>query len=338
MEDMNKRVENLLEPSDELVADIAKLNGDILFLGAGGKIGPSLAALCRKAIDKSGIPRKIIGVSRFSEPGLKEQLEKIGVDIHPADLLDEEALKLVPEAENVIYLAGTKFGTSGRESFTWAMNTYLPGRIAEKYRKSRIVVYSTGNVYPYTPVISGGADEETTPAPIGEYGQSCLGRERIFQHFSQKYQTPLVIYRLNYANDLRYGVLLEIAKAVKNQTPFDLSAGHVNVIWQGDANEMALRSLLHCSVPAKILNITGPETAPVRWIAEEFGKIFKKEPLFSGEEQPSALLSNAAESFRLFGYPKVSLKEMIELTAEWLLEDRETINKPTHFQERKGNY
>lgn len=338
MQDINKQVEKLLEPSNELVADMAKIKGDILFLGIGGKIGPSLALLCRKAIDRSGISRRLIGVSRFSEPGLKEQLERVGVETHAADLLDEEALKFLPEAENVIYLAGTKFGTSGRQSFTWAMNTYLPGRIAEKYKSSRIVVYSTGNVYPYTPVISGGADEETAPAPIGEYGQSCLGRERIFQHFSEKYQTPVLIYRLNYANDLRYGVLLEIAKNVKNQLPVDLSTGHVNVIWQGDANEMAIRSLLHCNVPAKIVNITGPETARVRWIAEEFGKIFQMTPLFSGEESASALLSNAAESFRIFGYPKVSLKEMIQLTAAWLLEDGETINKPTHFQERKGNY
>lgn len=338
MQDLNQRVEELLEPSEQLIADIAELSGDILLLGVGGKVGPSLARLCRRAIERSGTHKKVIGISRFSEAGLQGKLEAEGVETHSADLLNDEVLQSLPEVENVIYLAGTKFGTSGRESFTWAMNTYLPGRVAEKYKRSRIVVYSTGNVYPFTPVYSGGADEQTPPAPVGEYGQSCLGRERIFEHFSKKYETPVLIYRLNYANDLRYGVLLEIAKAVKNGQPVNLSMGQVNVIWQGDANEMAIRSLRHCSVPAKILNITGPETVSVRWMAQEFGKLFHTTPHFTGEEQESALLSNAAESFRLFGYPSVSLKEMIELTAEWLIQDKETINKPTHFQERAGKY
>jgi nucleoside-diphosphate-sugar epimerase len=218
------------------------------------------------------------------------------------------------------------------------MNTYLPGRVAEKYKDSRIVVYSTGNVYPYTPVASGGATEETSPAPVGEYGQSCLGRERVFQHFSSVYGTPLLIYRLNYAIDFRYGVLLEIAKSVFAGKPVDLATGHVNVIWQNDANEMAIRALLHCESPSKILNVTGPETVSVRWLAEEFGRLFGQKPEFVNEEQPTALLSNAAESFRLFGYPRVCLKQMIGITATWLAEGGDTINKPTHFQERQGQY
>jgi nucleoside-diphosphate-sugar epimerase len=200
------------------------------------------------------------------------------------------------------------------------------------------VVYSTGNVYPFTPVTSGGADENTIPAPIGEYGQSCLGRERIFQYFSEKYKIPLLIYRLNYANDLRYGVLVEVAKSVMGRQPINLQTGHANVIWQGDANEITLRSMLKCSLPGKILNVTGPETVSIRWLAEEFGKVFNTEPILTGEEQPAALLSNAAESFRLFGYPKVSLKQMIALTAEWLVQNGDTINKPTHFQEREGRF
>lgn len=338
MKKIDSIVEDLLQPSDALIADIAKLKGDILILGVGGKIGPSLALLARQAIERSGVPRKVIGVSRFSESGLKEQLEKNGVEIHQADLMNENDLQALPDVENVLYLAGTKFGTTGKEAFTWAMNAYLPGRVAEKCRNSRIVVYSTGNVYPYTNIAAGGATEEVPAAPVGEYGQSCLGRERLFEHFSNKYQTPLLIYRLNYANDLRYGVLVEIAKAVKEKRAIEVSTGHANVIWQGDANEIALRSFLHCSVPAKILNVTGPETASIRWMAEEFGKIFKETPVFTGQEEPTALISNAAESFRLFGYPRVSLKEMIELTAEWLLNDGATIYKPTHFQERKGNY
>jgi nucleoside-diphosphate-sugar epimerase len=338
MQDIHTHVNKLLQPSDTLVADMAALEGDLVILGVGGKIGPSLARLAKQAIDRSGVPRKITGISRFSEPGLKASLEKDGIETHTADLMDEAALQSLPYAPNVLYLAGTKFGTTGKEPFTWAMNTYLPGRVAEQYKAARIVVYSTGNVYPFTPVGSGGADESCAPAPVGEYGQSCLGRERIFQHFSEKYSSPLLIYRLNYANDLRYGVLLEIAKAVKEERAIDLNMGHVNVIWQEDANEFALRALHHCSQPARILNITGPETASVRWLAEMFGKIFGKTPLFTGEEQPTALLSNAAESFRLFGYPKVALTRMIQLTADWLKAGGTTIGKPTHFQEREGQF
>lgn len=338
MKNIQSAVDRLLQPSPALVADIAKLKGDILILGVGGKIGPSLARLTRQAVNLSGVPRKVIGVSRLTEPGLKEYLHASGVETIAADLMNEADLAALPDAANVLYLAGTKFGTTGKEAFTWAMNAYLPGRVAEKYKRSKIVVYSTGNVYPFTPVISGGADEKTPPAPVGEYGQSCLGRERVFEHFSNQYNTPILLYRLNYANDLRYGVLLEIAKSVLAEKPIDLRMGHVNVIWQGDANEMALRCFHHCSAPAKFLNITGPETAPVRWIAEQFGRILQKTPQFVNEEQPTALLSNAAESFRLFGYPKVGLLQMIGLTAEWLAQGGDTIQKPTHFQERAGKF
>lgn len=338
MNNIQSTVDRLLQPSPALVADVAKLEGDILILGVGGKIGPSLARLARQAVDLSGIPRKVTGVSRLTEPGLKEELASYGVETIAADLMNENDLAALPDAPNVLYLAGTKFGTTGKEAFTWAMNAYLPGRVAEKYKNSKIVVYSTGNVYPFTPVFSGGADENTPPSPVGEYGQSCLGRERIFEHFSNQYGTPILVYRLNYANDLRYGVLLEIAKNVAAEKPIDLRMGHVNVIWQGDANEMALRSFHHCSAPAKFLNITGPETASVRWIAEQFGKLMNKTPQFVNEEQPTALLSNAAESFRLFGYPKVGLLQMIALTAEWYAQGGATIQKPTHFQERAGKF
>ncbi|GAB2778305.1 NAD(P)-dependent oxidoreductase [Rhabdobacter roseus] len=329
---------DLLKPSDTLVAELASLDGDLLILGAGGKIGPSIARLARQALGQAGVPKRVIGVSRFGEPGLAQQLNEEGIETIVADILDDAQLQALPLVKNVLYLAGTKFGTTNREPYTWAMNTYLPGRVAEKYRDSRIVVYSTGNVYPYTSVLSGGATEAHRAEPVGEYGQSCLGRERIFQHFSSVYGTPLLIYRLNYAIDFRYGVLLEVAKAVLAGQPIDLSTGHVNVIWQGDANEMALRSLLHCEAPSKILNITGPETVSLRWLAHEFGAHFQQVPTFIHEEQPTALLSNAAESFRLFGYPRTTLKQMIQITADWLLKGGETINKPTHFQERKGNY
>ena len=330
--------EQLLKPSDALVNDIAQLEGDIIILGAGGKIGPSIARLTRQALDLAGKTNRVIGISRFSEAGLQQELNNDGIETIAADILDDAQLQALPEAPNVLYLAGTKFGTKNNEPYTWAMNAYLPGRVAQKYKNSRIVVYSTGNVYPYTPVGSGGATEETKPEPVGEYGQSCLGRERMFQHFSSVYGTPLVLYRLNYAIDFKYGVLLEVAKSVLAGKPVDLSTGYVNVIWQSDANEMAIRALLHCESPAKILNITGPETVSVKWLATEFGKQFDKTPEFTNEEQSTALLSNAAESFKLFGYPKVALKQMIEITANWLIEGGETINKPTHFQERKGQY
>jgi len=330
--------EQFLKPSDALVNDIAQLEGDIIILGAGGKIGPSIARLTRQALDFAGKTNRVIGISRFSEAGLQQELNNDGIETIAADILDDAQLQALPEAPNVLYLAGTKFGTKNNEPYTWAMNAYLPGRVAQKYKNSRIVVYSTGNVYPYTPVGSGGATEETKPEPVGEYGQSCLGRERMFQHFSSVYGTPLVLYRLNYAIDFKYGVLLEVAKSVFAGKPVDLSTGYVNVIWQSDANEMAIRALLHCQSPAKILNITGPETVSVKWLATEFGKQFDKTPEFTNEEQSTALLSNAAESFKLFGYPKVALKQMIEITANWLIEGGETINKPTHFQERKGQY
>jgi nucleoside-diphosphate-sugar epimerase len=338
MTHINEHYQKLLQPSDALVSDMAALNGDILILGVGGKMGPALARLARSAIDKAGVHKKVIGVARFTEAGLQEELESVGIETYRADLLDDQQLQALPQAKYVLYLAGTKFGTTGKESLTWAMNTFLPGQVAQKYKDSSIVVFSTGNVYPLTPVLSGGADENTRPEPVGEYAQSCLGRERMFQYFGSIHKTPLLMYRLNYANDVSYGVLLEIARAVKEKRPVDLSMGHVNVIWQGDANEVALRALRHCAVPAKILNVTGPETVSIRWVAEQFSALFGQAPVFTGQEQDTALLSNAAEAFRLFGYPKTPLKQMMELLVQWLNEGGKTINKPTHFQERKGQF
>lgn len=328
----------LLQPSADLIEDMASLDGDILILGVGGKMGPGLARVAKQAADLAGVQKRIIGVARFTEPGLATALNDRGIETLSADLLNVDQLNALPEIKNVIYLAGTKFGTQGNESYTWAMNTYLPGQVANKFKQSRIVVFSTGNVYPLTPVVQGGATEHLAPGPVGEYAQSCLGRERIFQYFSQINQTPILIFRLNYANDVSYGVLLEIAKSVLAHKPIDLNMGNVNVIWQGDANEIAIRALHHCSVPAKLLNVTGPETVSVRWMAEEFGRMFDKSPEFKGDEQSTALLSNASEAFKLFGYPKVSLRQMMELVVTWLKEGGKTIDKETHFQERKGNF
>jgi len=328
----------LAEPSPALVEDLRNLEGDIMLLGVGGKMGPSLAKLAINAIRESGVDRKVYGVSRFSEKGLKEELESFGVQTIACDLLNEEELRKLPDVPNVIYMAGTKFGTTGKEYFTWAMNAYLPGRVAEKFRNSRIVVFSTGNVYPLTPIKNGGATEEMSPSPVGEYGQSCLGRERVFEHFSHQYGTPVLVYRLNYAIDLRYGVLLEIAKSVKEGRPIDVSMGHFNCIWQGDANEIAIRSLLACKQGAELLNVTGPETVSIRYAAEQFAKRFGTKAEFTGQEADTALLSNASKCMQMFGYPRVSLLQMIDWVAEWVQHEGATINKPTHFQEREGKF
>jgi nucleoside-diphosphate-sugar epimerase len=338
MENAEHIYRQLLTASPALIADIATLEGDILILGAGGKMGPAIARLARDAADQAGVKKKIIAVSRFSETGVQQQLDQAGIATISADLLEDAQLNALPDVQNILYLAGTQFGTKGNESFTWAMNAYLPGRVAQRYKHSRIVAFSTGNIYPLTPVAGGGSSEEKEPDPIGEYAQSCLGRERVFQYYSAKHQIPLLIYRLNYANDTHYGVLLEIAMAVRDDRPIDLSMGNVNVIWQGDANEMAIRCLKHCAVPPKILNITGPETVSVRWVALQFGKLFGRDPQFINEPQPNALLSNAAEAFRLFGYPRVTLGKMIGLLSAWLQQGGKTINKETHFQERKGTF
>ena len=338
MHDLQSRYESYLQPSDALVEDIANLSGDIILLGAGGKMGPALATVAKQAVDKAGVNKKIIAISRFREEGVQQQLNDKGIETINADLLNDAELQSLPEAENVLYMAGMKFGTKDNASLTWAMNAYLPGRVAQKYRSSRIVVFSSGNVYPMAPVYHGGVTELQVPEPTGEYAQSVLGRERMFQYFSSINKTPLLIYRLNFAVDVTYGVLVELASSVIEQREIDLSMGHFNVIWQGDANEIALRSLHHCNVPPKLLNVTGPETISVRWCAEEFGRLLNKQPIFKNEEQSTSYLNNAAESFRLFGYPRITLKQMMELLTEWMTSGGRKLNKPTHFQERKGKY
>ncbi|MBA9086419.1 nucleoside-diphosphate-sugar epimerase [Fontibacillus solani] len=336
MRTVSELEDRLSEPSDRLVNDLSALDGDILILGVGGKMGPSLAKLAKRGVEAAGKNARIIGVSRFSSGHLQKELEKAGIETVSADLLDEKALDGLPEAQNIIYMAGNKFGTTGKEYFTWAMNAYLPGRVAERYSHSRIVSFSSGNIYPLTPIELGGASEETAPAPIGEYAQSCLGRERIFEYFSRKNNTPILNFRLNYAIDMRYGILLEIASAVKEGRPIDLNMGLVNVIWQGDANEMAIRSLGFCGTPAVTLNVTGPETVSVRWLAERFGEAFGTRPQFTGTEQPTALLNNASTSHQLLGYPNVSLRQMMEWTISWVEAGGDTLGKPTHFQQREG--
>lgn len=328
----------LAEPSEALVKDIAAIDGDIMLLGIGGKMGPSLARLAQNALKQAGVQKKIYGASRFSDKELKAELEADGIETIAVDLLNDNQLQQLPDVKNVIYMAGNKFGTTGNEHFTWAMNSYLPGRVAEKYRNSRIVVFSTGNVYPLTPVFSGGATEETAPGANGEYGMSCLGRERVFESFSHRYDIPMAIYRLNYAIDLRYGVLLEIAKSVKAGLPVDVSMGHANVVWQGDANEWALRCLNVCSTPPAVFNMSGPETLSLRWVAGEFAKRLGVDANIVGQESDTALLSNCSKAHKTFGYPRVTIAQMLDWIADWVAADGKTWNKPTHFQEREGKY
>ncbi len=329
---------HLSEPTREVIEAIATLEGDILILGVGGKMGPTLAKQAKRAIDHAGIAKNVIGVSRFSTPTVQEDLHAAGIKTITGDLLSENSLQNLPEIENVILMAGRKFGSTGNESLTWAMNGYMPGRIAEKFRDSRLVIFSTGNVYPLTPVVHGGATECSSVVPIGEYAQSCLSRERICTHFSSQFGTPMAILRLNYAIDLRYGILLDIAEKVFAEETISLEMGTVNVIWQGDANAVALRAFAHCQSPPLILNVTGPETVSIRHLASCFGEIFNKSPRFEGEESPTALLSNATRCHQLFGYPSVSLGQMIEWVAEWVRIGGSTLHKPTYFEVRDGKF
>ena len=330
--------EFMCKPSGALLKDIADIDGDIMVLGAGGKMGPTLCKLTANAINKAGINKNIIAVSRFSNEDHAIDLKNNGIQIIKADLLNEDNLAALPDVPNIIYMAGRKFGTSEDQSLTWAMNAYLPGRVADRFKNSRIVAFSTGNVYPFVDVDSGGCTETDPTGPVGIYANSCLGRENIFRYFSKKNGTPTLIFRLNYAIDLRYGVLLEIARTVKAGLPLHITTGYFNIIWQGYANEAAVRCLLHCGSPAEIMNITGIETVSARETAEKFADIFGIRAQFAGIEQDTALLSNASRCMELFGTPEVSLDDMIMLTAEWVKNEGETLDKPTHFQEREGKF
>jgi len=333
------QLEDLLaRPSEADKAAMAAMEGDLLILGVGGKMGPSLAWRAKRAADEAGVSKKIIAVARFSSPGVREQLEKWGIETISADLLERSQVEALPDVPNVIFMAGRKFGSTGAESLTWAMNVFVPALVAERFRKSRIVAFSSGNVYPFTPVTSGGATEATTPAPIGEYAQSVLGRERLFEHYSAQYGTPVTMLRLNYAIDLRYGVLLDIGQKVYERRPVDVTMGTANVIWQGDANSVCLRSFSICSTPPAILNLTGPETLAVRAVAQRFGEYFGVDPIIEGAESMNALLNSAARCHRLFGYPTVSAEQLIDWTANWIKIGGPTLNKPTHFEVRDGKF
>lgn len=324
----------LAMPSQKLTNELAALSGDILILGVGGKMGPTLARLARNAAPD----KRIIGVARFSETGLEKQLADHNIETIKADLLDRKALTALPDAANVIFMAGRKFGSSGSEELTWAMNTHVPALVAERYCNARIVSFSTGCVYPFVPVTSQGATEETPLDPPGEYAQSCVGRERMFQYFSGIYGTKGAIIRLNYAIDMRYGVLADIAGKVLRGDEIDVTTGHVNVIWQGDANSQVLRALGHCTSPPNILNISGPEMISVRWVATTFAGMLGKTANIVGQEAKSGWLTNNTKSAALFGYPSVPLKKMMDWTADWVARGQRSLGKKTSFEVRDGKY
>jgi nucleoside-diphosphate-sugar epimerase len=321
----------LSRPSERDVGFLREHSGDILILGAGGKMGRSLARLCRRATDAAGTPRRVIAVSR-------KRIDEPGVEAIACDLLDRSAVLRLPDCPNVLYLAGRKFGSTGNPELTWAMNTLVPAIVADRFRDSRMVVFSTGNVYPFRNVASGGSRETDIPAPVGEYAQSCLGRERIFEYFSRHHGLRCLLFRLNYAVDLRYGVLVDIARKVHAGEPVSVTVPAFNVIWQSDANSYALRSLRYCEVPARILNVTGAGTLTVRAAAQFFGERFGRAPIFEGDEGTAALLNDASESHRLMGPPEVSGAQLMEMVADWVESGGASLNKPTHFEVADGKF
>jgi len=334
-----EQLEELLsQPGEEVINLFRRLDGDIMFLGVSGKIGQSLSQMAKRASDMTGNKKRIIGVAHFTNKEQQKKIEKAGIETIRGDLLDTKFIKSLPPVKNIFFLAGMKFGSIDNLSMTWAINSYLPALVADHFPGSRIVAFSTGCVYPFVPVKSGGSLETDNPVAIGEYAQSCLGRERMFEYGSIKNKTEVMLIRLNYSVEMRYGVLVDIAVKVLNNKPVDLAMGYFNVIWQGDMNNFVLRSPEHVKSPANVLNITGSETLSVKEVALEFGKLFGMNPVFENKEAETALLSNSEKAFSIFGRPTVPISQVIEWTAYWLLEDKELLGKPTHFEVRDGKY
>ena len=330
--------ELLARPSAADVAFARTLADDVIVLGAGGKMGPSLARRIRRACDAAGARRRVLAVSRFSEPGLIQALERAGIEAIAADLLDPAQVARLPALGNVVFMAGRKFGSTGRPDLTWAQNVVIPALVSPRFAESRIVVFSTGNVYPLVGRDSTGSTEEDAPDPVGEYAQSCLGRERIFEHVSHERGTPVLLFRLFYAVDLRYGTLVDVARKVHAGEPVDLRVGRVNALWQGDACSYAFRALGHCASPPRPLVVTGPEVVSVRAAAETFGERFGRPLSFTGDEGGPVLLGNPARCVSLLGPPEVSLARLVDWVAAWVVRGGRSLGKPTRFEATDGRF
>ena len=326
--------ELLCRPSQALIDDLQKVDGDIMILGVGGKMGPTLAGLAKAALPH----RRVIGVARFSDASVKAWLEARGIETLSCDLLDEAVIKALPKTQNIVFMAGRKFGAEGDLSLTWAMNAHVPALVAQAFADSRIVAFSTGCVYPFVPVNGSGASEALPPNPPGEYAQSCVGRERMFEYFSRKFATPGRLFRLNYAIDMRYGVLHDIATKILGGKPIDVSLGHVNFIWQGDASAQALRCLAHCDTPTSPINVSGHEILSVRDLAAKFGARLGRDPIIVGTEQPTAWLTDTSQATKLFGLPIVDTGQLIAWTADWVARSMPSLGKPTKYEVRDGRY
>lgn len=332
--------DRLSAPRDATVAALRRAPGDIVILGAGGKMGPTLARMSARAAEfaDASRTRRVIAVSRFTSPGVAQSLERNGVETIECDLLDTDAVMRLPDAPNVVFMAGQKFGTTGAPSRTWMMNVVVPASCARRYAASRIVAFSTGNVYPLVPVASGGATEDTEPCPVGEYAASCLGRERVFEFCASTHGTRVALVRLNYAIDLRYGVLTDLAQQISAGRPISIAMGHVNIIWQGDANRFALELLPLAASPPLVVNVSGTETLSVRSLAIELGRRMGKEPRFSGAEAPDALLSDTSTIRSLLGEPEMPVETLLDWVADWVGGGRPLLGKPTHFETRDGSF
>jgi nucleoside-diphosphate-sugar epimerase len=326
--------ELLCRPGQPLIDDLQKVDGDIMILGVAGKMGPTLAGLAKAALPD----RRIIGVARFSDASAKTWLQARGIETINCDLLDEAAIKTLPKVKNIIFMAGHKFGAEGDLSLTWAMNTHVPALVAQAFPQSRIVAFSTGCVYPFVRVDGNGADESVAPDPPGEYAQSCVGRERMFEYFSRQFATPGRLFRLNYAIDMRYGVLHDIATKILGGQPIDVGLGHVNFIWQGDAAAQALRCLGHCDTPTSPINASGHETLAVRDLAAKLGARLGRDPVIVGTEQPTAWLTDTSQAIKLFGLPIVDTAQLIAWTADWVGRAMPSLGKPTKYEVRDGRY
>jgi nucleoside-diphosphate-sugar epimerase len=336
--DVAELEDRLSDPSAGAVEALCRFDGDLLILGAGGKMGPTLAWMARRASDLAGVRRRVIAVSRFGDPRLTEALSARGVETIRCDLLDEERFAQLPHAPNVVFMIGTKFGSTAQPWLTWAMNVFLPGLVCRRFRDSRIVAFSTGNVYALTPAVLGGSTEEDPPRPVGEYAQTALGRERMFEYFSRTLGVRVVFLRLNYAAELRYGVIADVARRVWAGEAVDVTTGCFNALWQGDANAMALQAFDHCTSPPTVINLAGPEVLSVRRLAEEFARRFGKPVIIRGSEATDALLSNGQRGHQLFGYPRVPVRQLIDWVADWVRRGGTSFDKPTHFETRDGAY